>query len=154
MRNADARFNNSLRPRKPEGSLGRTAQDGHLDSHTAPELWQRLCRLNARYTYAQSTAEVASEAEQTPSNRKGIKVLLTVLNTRFIYLWRHLGVRQILTIRYVLSCQYLSGENSALQKSNSKCVASTSPEITRRETKLTSIIYYFSEYILSVNPCR
>ena len=23
---------------KPEGSLGRTAQDGHLDSHTAPEL--------------------------------------------------------------------------------------------------------------------
>ena len=36
--NAEARFNNSLRPRKPEGSLGRTAQDGHLDSHTAPEL--------------------------------------------------------------------------------------------------------------------
>ena len=23
---------------KPEGLLGRTAQDGHLDSHTAPEL--------------------------------------------------------------------------------------------------------------------
>ena len=38
MTNAKARFNNSLRPRKPEGSLGRTAQDGHLDSHTAPEL--------------------------------------------------------------------------------------------------------------------
>ena len=36
--NAKARCNNSLRPRKPEGSLGRTAQDGHLDSHTAPEL--------------------------------------------------------------------------------------------------------------------
>ena len=35
---AEAWFNNSLRPRKPEGSLGRTAQDGHLDSHTAPEL--------------------------------------------------------------------------------------------------------------------
>ena len=35
---AEARFSNSLRPRKPEGSLGRTAQDGHLDSHTAPEL--------------------------------------------------------------------------------------------------------------------
>ena len=28
----------ALRPRKPEGSLGRTAQDGHLDTHTAPEL--------------------------------------------------------------------------------------------------------------------
>ena len=36
--NAEARFNNSLRPRKPEGSLGRTAQDVHLHSHTAPEL--------------------------------------------------------------------------------------------------------------------
>ena len=31
-------FSIALRPRKPEGSLGRTAQDGHLDSHTAPEL--------------------------------------------------------------------------------------------------------------------
>ena len=39
MTNAEARFNKSLRPRKPEGSLRRTAQDGHLDSHTAPELW-------------------------------------------------------------------------------------------------------------------
>ena len=39
MTNAKARFNNSLRPRNPEGSLGRTAQDVHLDSHTAPELW-------------------------------------------------------------------------------------------------------------------
>ena len=36
--NAEAWFNIDLRPRKPEGSLGRTAQDGHLDSHTAPEL--------------------------------------------------------------------------------------------------------------------
>ena len=36
--NAEAWFNKSLRPRKPGGSLGRTAQDGHLDSHTAPEL--------------------------------------------------------------------------------------------------------------------
>ena len=43
MTNAEARFNKSLRPRKPEGSLGRTAQDVHLDSHTAPE----LCRLYA-----------------------------------------------------------------------------------------------------------
>ena len=38
MTNAEARLNKSLRPRKPEGSLGRTAQDVHLDSHTAPEL--------------------------------------------------------------------------------------------------------------------
>ena len=39
MTNAEARFSKSLGPRKPEGSLGRTAQDVHLDSHTAPELW-------------------------------------------------------------------------------------------------------------------
>ena len=38
--NAEARFNKSLpASTKPEGSLGRTAQDVHLDSHTAPELW-------------------------------------------------------------------------------------------------------------------
>ena len=29
-------------PRKPEGSLGRTAQDGHFYSYTAPELWPFL----------------------------------------------------------------------------------------------------------------
>ena len=37
--NAEAWFNTALHPWKPEGSLGRRAQDGHLDSHTAPELW-------------------------------------------------------------------------------------------------------------------
>ena len=42
MTNAKARFNKPLRPRKPEGLLGRTAQDGHLDSHTAPELRTRF----------------------------------------------------------------------------------------------------------------
>ena len=40
---AEAWFNIALRPRKLEGSLGRTAQDGHLDSHTAPELWMCAC---------------------------------------------------------------------------------------------------------------
>ena len=45
MTNAEARFNNSLRPRKPESSLGRAAQDGHLDSHTAPELWKSVKNL-------------------------------------------------------------------------------------------------------------
>ena len=40
---AEARFNKSLRPRKPEGSLGRTARDVHLDSHTAPELRVQKC---------------------------------------------------------------------------------------------------------------
>ena len=37
MTNAEAWFSIALRPRKPEGSLGRTAQDGHLDSHTADD---------------------------------------------------------------------------------------------------------------------
>ena len=41
MTNAEARFSIALRPRKPEGSLGRTARDGHLDSHTAPELCKK-----------------------------------------------------------------------------------------------------------------
>ena len=48
MTNAEARCNKSLRPRKPEGSLGRTAQDVHLDSHTAPELWHNTELRNAR----------------------------------------------------------------------------------------------------------
>ena len=47
MTNVEARFNKSLRPRKPEGSLGRTAQrDVHLDSHSAPE----LCRDRRHYS--------------------------------------------------------------------------------------------------------
>ena len=37
MTSPEAWFSIALRPRKPEGSLGRTAQDGHLDSLTAPE---------------------------------------------------------------------------------------------------------------------
>ena len=49
--NAEACFSNSLRPRKPEGSLGRTAQDGHLDSHTAPELWAMEMGEERLYTY-------------------------------------------------------------------------------------------------------
>ena len=49
MINAEARFNNSLRPRKPEGSLGRTAQDVHLDSHTAPELCERTHSIESRF---------------------------------------------------------------------------------------------------------
>ena len=49
MTNAEARFNNSLRPRKPEGSLRRTAQDGHLDSHTAPDLSHIKVQKNAIY---------------------------------------------------------------------------------------------------------
>ena len=52
MTNAEAWFNKSLRPRKPEGSLGRTAQDGHLDSHTAPEQCVTIA-LTQRLLYIQ-----------------------------------------------------------------------------------------------------
>ena len=38
MTNAEAWFSIALRPWKPEGSLGQTAQDSHLDFHTALEL--------------------------------------------------------------------------------------------------------------------
>ena len=38
MTNECAWFNVALRPHKPLGSLGRGAQDGHLNFHTAPEL--------------------------------------------------------------------------------------------------------------------
>ena len=49
MTNAEAQFNKSLRPRKPEGSLGRTAQDVHLDSHTAPELIAKIPIIKAAF---------------------------------------------------------------------------------------------------------
>ena len=51
MTNAEAWFNVGLRPRKPEGSLGRTAQDGHLDSHTAPELCCVNLHTELHYIY-------------------------------------------------------------------------------------------------------
>ena len=60
MTNAEARFNNSLHPRKPEGSLGRTAQDVHLDSHTAPELCKKVKRERLRlYVYQCRYASVS-----------------------------------------------------------------------------------------------
>ena len=49
MTNAEARFNKSLCPHKPEGSLGRTAQDVHLDSHTAPELCSVSVTVGLKY---------------------------------------------------------------------------------------------------------
>ena len=40
--NACAWFSVTLPPQKPSGSLGRGAQGGHLDFHTAPELCVRV----------------------------------------------------------------------------------------------------------------
>ena len=48
--NVEAWFNVALCPRKLEGSLGWTAQDGHLDSHTAPELCGRKIVWSGKYS--------------------------------------------------------------------------------------------------------
>ena len=61
MTNTEARFNNSLRPRKPEGSLGRTAQDGHLDSHTAPELCVGIAENSPLVLYICSTPDFVAK---------------------------------------------------------------------------------------------
>ena len=49
MTSAEAWFNIALCPRKPGGSLGRTAQDSHLNSHTAPELCGGNTELNLAF---------------------------------------------------------------------------------------------------------
>ena len=69
MTNAEARFSKSLRPRKPEGSLGRTAQDVHLDSHTAPELsWD-----------AAGLTHIVQELCEGRGGRPGLSVLTSLL---------------------------------------------------------------------------
>ena len=82
MTNAEAWFNKSLRPRKPEGSLGRTAQDGHLDSHTAPE----LCQSNDGKVYCSPVTQAKKtlmrgerhlEVSQTPQVQFVSKSLMT-----------------------------------------------------------------------------
>ena len=54
-------FNIALCPRKPEGSLGRTAQDGHLDSHTAPELCEHS------FVAVRLIPELGSRSKSSPS---------------------------------------------------------------------------------------
>ena len=70
MTNAEARFNNSLRPRKPEGSLGRTAQDGHLDSHTAPELWTRRAQRTSFNTLDNRGHKICTQSKKRKDDRK------------------------------------------------------------------------------------
>ena len=63
MTNAEARFNKALRPRKPEGSLGRTAQDGHLELHTAPELCKYL--NNGEYGFIHHAVQTQKAMEES-----------------------------------------------------------------------------------------
>ena len=73
MTNAEARCNKSLRPRKPEGSLGRTAQDG-LNYETSPfytfYLFIFLPGANASHVYVGAWAICCFDSlisTQTPS---------------------------------------------------------------------------------------
>ena len=68
LRPMPARFNIALRPRKPEGSLGRTAQDGHRDSHTAPELWHSLWQ--SRLDYTSFTTDIPSTGRYESTDRE------------------------------------------------------------------------------------
>ena len=52
----------SFTSRKPEGSLGRTAQVGHLVSHTAPELWTNVSTIGQYYILA----KLASTSTSNP----------------------------------------------------------------------------------------
>ena len=73
MTNAEARFNIALRPRKPEGSLGRTAQDGHLDSHTAPELWTRGAQRTSFNTLDNWGHKTPTQSKRKRRGKKKIK---------------------------------------------------------------------------------
>ena len=64
MTNAEARFNKSLRPRKPVGSLGRTAQDVHLDSHTVPELCVNWWDEDYLYLNVSKTKQMCNDFRQ------------------------------------------------------------------------------------------
>ena len=70
MTNAEARFTKSLRPRKPEGSLGRTAQDVHLDSHTAREL---CLKLFVRLAY-NAERDTPKRFSRGPKSQEGVVV--------------------------------------------------------------------------------
>ena len=75
MTNAEAWFSIYLRPRKPEGSLGRTAHDGHLDFHTAPEyaVWEiEGCTLSQRH-YTTGTANSLRAETEWPREQATIK---------------------------------------------------------------------------------
>ena len=74
MTNAEARFNKSLRPRKPEGLFGRTAQDVHLDSHTAPELWHGGWGRGRLYTYRYTVTDYLS-VHHTEFSRPSVSAL-------------------------------------------------------------------------------
>jgi len=88
--NAEARFNDSLRPRKPEGSLGRTVQNGHLHSHTAPELCRPNLTSNGLYVsiavrLKPKSLYIFEGTTASAAVRFGSVMLLNVLGCRLTY---------------------------------------------------------------------
>ena len=86
-------FNIALRPRKPEGS---TAQDGHLDSHTAPE----LCELEHTFI---------SPIYSTPTKSNGLFVSMGLNNMdkqiiQRINVSHYLSIHKLGTIVYSAPC--------------------------------------------------
>ena len=105
--NAEARCNNSLHPWKPEGSLGRTAQDGHLNSHTAPELWHRCIKQNA-YIYSENTKKRRTGGRRLVRHRTGNSAKYDHFNshhisflTSYVHQWSQIQ----LSLSLVLGCK-------------------------------------------------
>ena len=84
MTNAEAWFSESLRPRKPEGSLGRTAQDVHLDSHTAPELCEEVEEDMDLYTHNTVHEEDEEESEEDGEYSSSSSSALPVFPSTFM----------------------------------------------------------------------
>ena len=78
MTSAEARFNKSLRPRKPEGSLGRTAQDVHLDSHTDSELSSYVI-VSASAFILTCVSLLLQRQQPVSSEEKDVMTLLSLL---------------------------------------------------------------------------
>ena len=72
MTNAEVRFSKSLHSRKPEGSLGRTAQDVHLDSHTAPELCIIINSVLFNLLYVSSLKQNEAKSARAETTPKGV----------------------------------------------------------------------------------
>ena len=80
MTNAEAWFNIALRPQKPEGSLGRTAQpDSHHDPHTAPELYGPPRVKNKERKKIESGRVIVQEMCESRGGRPGLSVLTNLL---------------------------------------------------------------------------
>ena len=86
MTNAEARFNKSLRPRKPEGSLGRTAQDVHLDSRTAPELCEGLDQVTSFYGNNSTVIKPRKTHSMTIATRQ--KHLMLPFSLELLLTWK------------------------------------------------------------------